>query len=277
MNKNEKVVKQRLDVLLAELGLYPSREKAKAHILAGEVTINGQVRTGAGEKVRIDSAIEIKGADKFVSRGGDKLAGALDSFALDVAGLRALDVGASTGGFTDCLLQRGATHVTAVDVGYGQIALSLRGDPRVTVIERTNARNIQPSQFDGKFDLATVDVSFISLEKILPALAGLLSTGGRILALVKPQFEAGPEKVRRGGVVKDPAVHVEVLQNVFRSSMKNKLVPIACAISPITGPAGNIEFFMLMRRAEGPAENEITLAESDILEIVAAAHRQFQK
>ena len=275
--KEPKPRKERLDTLLVERGLFPSREKAKAHILAGEILVNGQRCTSAGAKVRADADLRALAGDKYVSRGGEKLAGALDAFKLDVAGLAALDAGASTGGFTDCLLQRGVAHVTALDVGYGQLAIKLRNDPRVTVMERTNARHIEPKDFPRKFGLITIDVSFISLEKVLPALLPLLDSTGIILALVKPQFEAGPEKVQRGGVVKNPETHLEALLNVADASRALGLTPSAAAPSPITGPAGNIEFFMLLCLPPQPGNIEKQITPEELEEVVARAHKTFEK
>lgn len=265
--------KQRLDTLLVERGLCASREKARARIMAGDVLVDGAPATKAGAQVSADAAVRLKNAEcEFVSRGGHKLSAALDAFALDVAGLHALDAGASTGGFTDCLLQRGAASVTALDVGYGQLDLRLRNDPRVTVMERFNARHAAPGDFSRAFDIVTVDVSFISLDKVLPALARLLAPIGALVALVKPQFEAGRERVGKGGVVRDPAVHEQVLESAAHASRQSGLRPLDAAFSPITGPKGNIEFLLLARPEPGFAHVP-ELPPEKIREVVRQAHQ----
>ncbi len=235
--------KTRLDIRLVELGLAPSRNKAQALIVAGDVCVDGAVCSKPSVLTGPDQKIELKQKEKFVSRGGLKLEGALADLSVDPSGKCVIDVGASTGGFTDCLLQKGAVHVTAVDVGYGQIAVSLRSDPRVTLKERTNARYLKPGDFDAPFDLALIDVSFISLDKILPVVMTLLRPGGEILALIKPQFEAGRAKVKKG-VVKDATVHETVIQRI-RSILEN----LGCEVlgvkpSRLQGPKGNVEFFV---------------------------------
>jgi 23S rRNA (cytidine1920-2'-O)/16S rRNA (cytidine1409-2'-O)-methyltransferase len=238
------VTRRRIDAELVDRGLFASRERARAAVLAGEVRVAGQVVTKAGHTVEPDATIEVAERQRFVSRGGDKLAGALDTFALDVAGVRAVDVGASTGGFTDCLLQRGARSVVAIDVGYGQLAWSLRTDPRVSVVERTNIRVADPAELGAPFDLAVVDVSFISLRTVLPHVAALLGEGGAIVALVKPQFEAGKGRVGKKGVVKDAGVHAEVLEAAARAATEAGFVVRGLTFSPIKGPEGNIEFWL---------------------------------
>jgi 23S rRNA (cytidine1920-2'-O)/16S rRNA (cytidine1409-2'-O)-methyltransferase len=239
--------KKRLDILVAERGLAPSREKARAMIMAGEVLVDGHPATKAGTAVDCDSELRLRGEPmRFVSRGGEKLAGALDAFRVDPAGLGALDVGASTGGFTDCLLQRGARSVFAVDVGYGQLDYRLRNDPRVTVLEKTNARHLAPEDVGRTFELIVADVSFISLLKVLPALKPLLRAGGRAVALVKPQFEAGRGAVGKGGVVRKPEIHEAVLNSVMSGAAEMGFRPLAVVHSPLLGPKGNIEFFILM-------------------------------
>jgi len=263
----------RLDLLLVERGLCASREKARARIMAGDVLVNDAPATKAGIQTPVDADITLKNTgSEYASRGGHKMAAALDDFALDVTGLHALDAGASTGGFTDCLLQRGAASVVALDVGYGQLALRLRNDPRVTVMERTNARHVSPSDFDKLFDFISVDVSFISLDKILPALARLLAPNGALAALVKPQFEAGRERVGKGGVVRDAEVHTDVLQGAAQAARDAGLRPVAASFSPITGPKGNIEFLLLARNQESGA-NESDLSEDAVRDVVRRAHQ----
>jgi 23S rRNA (cytidine1920-2'-O)/16S rRNA (cytidine1409-2'-O)-methyltransferase len=246
------MTRRRADVVLAERGLFPSRHQARAAILAGEVTVEGRRVTKAGEM--IDDATEIKIAERprYVSRGGLKLAAALESFDLSVGGARAVDVGSSTGGFTDCLLQAGAASVVAVDVGYGQLAWRLRSDDRVTVLERTNIRTVEPDAVGAPFDLAVVDVSFIGLGSVLPHVEGLLAEEGQALLLVKPQFEAGRERVGKKGVVRDAVVHVDVIRGVLSRVRDVGLHVTGLTFSPITGPEGNIEFWVRAGRA-GPS------------------------
>ncbi|MEQ2007695.1 MAG: TlyA family RNA methyltransferase [Limisphaerales bacterium] len=249
----------RLDQALVARGLCESREKAKRAVMAGVVRVNGQLARKASDTVREADTITLDATEKFVSRGGHKLEHALEHFALDVSGLTAVDLGASTGGFTDCLLQRGAARVFAVDVGQGQLAWKLRNDPRVIVLEKTNARELRSdrlSAVSGQQEaedvrLVVVDCSFISLRKILPAAVGLLAQGGRIIALVKPQFEAGKAEADKGeGVITDPAVHARVLAEL-EAFVKAELPGIAwrgVTESPLLGPAGNKEFLVLLER-----------------------------
>ncbi len=243
----------RLDQQLVERGLTESREKAQRSILAGQVRINGQLARKPSDKVRPGDNIELVAPEKFVSRGGQKLDHALTTFALDVIGLTAIDLGASTGGFTDCLLQRGATRVYAVDVGQGQLAWKLRQDPRVVVMEKTNARELTPRSFPQPFeaaDLVVMDCSFISLVKIIPPAVALLRPCGKIIALVKPQFEAGKiEADRGGGVIRDPAVHQRVLDELraFVTAQMG-LTWREVIESPLLGPAGNKEFLALIEK-----------------------------
>lgn len=244
----------RLDQCLVERGLCATRSKAQAAILAGQVRVNGQPARKPGDPTATDAQLELVAPERFVSRGGHKLEHALIHFALKVTGLRTLDLGASTGGFTDCLLQHGADSVHAVDVGHGQLAWKLRQDPRVTVLERTNARELSPSHFapdQTPFDLAVADCSFISLRKILPPIPALLRPGGRIVALVKPQFEAGKAEADRGaGVISDPVVHARVLDELrsFTQTSLPGLRWIGDTPSPLLGPAGNREFLALLER-----------------------------
>ena len=232
-------------------GLAASRERARALILAGQVRVNGQQVTKAGAPVASDDELTLIEPDHpYVSRGGVKLAHALDAFGIDVTGRLALDVGASTGGFTDVLLRRGARHVVALDVGHGQLDWRLRNDPRVSVIERVNARTLSPEQLpDGArvFDIATMDVSFISARQVLPAVAPLLRAGADLVVLVKPQFEAGRQEVGKGGLVRDPGVHVRVVEEVTAAASALGLTRIAMTESPITGTEGNREFLLHLR------------------------------
>ena len=247
----------RLDQLLVERGLVETRSRAQALVLAGKV------RVGAGDGARLDlkpgdaveasTAIVVAQPDPYVSRGGHKLAAALDAFGIDPTGLTALDVGASTGGFTDVLLQRGARHVYALDVGRGQLADSLRRDPRVTSMERTNARTLTGASFPEPIDLAVIDVSFISLDKILEPVARTLGPAGPIVALVKPQFEAGKGRTDHG-VVRDPAIHREVLERVVAAAAERGLGTRSVIASPILGPEGNREFLVHLARGPGCAE-----------------------
>jgi 23S rRNA (cytidine1920-2'-O)/16S rRNA (cytidine1409-2'-O)-methyltransferase len=238
----------RLDQLLVERGLCPTRSKAQAAVLAGQVLVNGQPAGKPGDNLKADARIELAAPERFVSRGGHKLEHALLHFAVPIQGTRAIDLGASTGGFTDCLLQHGATSVHAVDVGHGQLAWKLRQDPRVVVLERTNARELTPAHFAPgatPFDIVVVDCSFISLRRILPPVPALLRPGGHILALVKPQFEAGKAEADRGaGVISDPAVHARVLAELeaFVHAELPTLRWLGHVESPLLGPAGNREF-----------------------------------
>lgn len=246
------MARSRVDAVLVDRGLFPSREKARAAVLAGEVRVAGTVVTKAGQQISEDADIEVAPRPRFVSRGGDKLAGALAKFELIVEGMSAIDVGASTGGFTDCLLQAGASHVVALDVGYGQLAWSLRTDPRVTVVERTNVRNADPATLGAPFDLVVMDVSFISLRTVFPALMNLLAQDGQLVVLVKPQFEAGKERVGKRGVVRDAGVHAEVLNSAIETVHSGGLVVRGITFSPITGPEGNIEFWIWAAREGTP-------------------------
>jgi len=236
----------RLDQLLVERGLAPSRERARALVLARQVEVEGTVALRAAAPTALDAAIELKGGQRFVSRGGDKLEGFFDRTSIEVAGARCLDAGASTGGFTDCLLQHGAASVVAVDVGYGQIAATLRDDARVEVRERTNVRDLPP--LDPPADLAVIDVSFIGLTTVLPAIIESVRPGGDIAALVKPQFEAGRDDVGRGGVVRDPLIHASSVAGVACWAIEHGLRVRGVVRSPLLGPKGNREFFLWLRR-----------------------------
>jgi 23S rRNA (cytidine1920-2'-O)/16S rRNA (cytidine1409-2'-O)-methyltransferase len=238
----------RLDVALVERGLAASRERARALILARQVKIDGQIVFKAGAPVGEAARVELAAPDHpYVGRGGVKLAHAIDAFGIEVEGRRGLDIGASTGGFTDVLLQRGAAHVVALDVGRGQLDWRLRNHPRVLAREGVNARTLSASDLPHVFDIVTIDVSFISLGHIFPPLASLLAAGGDIVALVKPQFEAGREEVGKRGLVTDPAVHEAVLDRVTAQADASRLVRIAMTPSPITGATGNREFFLHLR------------------------------
>lgn len=235
--------KKRLDVLLTERGLQESRQRAQAVIMSGEVFVNGQRVDKPGTAVAEDAQIEIRGGTlAYVSRGGLKLEKAMATFPIDLHGAVCADIGASTGGFTDCMLQNGAEKVYAVDVGYGQLAWKLRSDPRVVCLERTNARYLTHEQVPDELDFASVDVSFISLKLILPPLNGLLKDGGHAACLVKPQFEAGREKVGKKGVVRDPDVHLEVLEHFLDHAKESDFTVLGLTYSPIRGPEGNIEY-----------------------------------
>jgi 23S rRNA (cytidine1920-2'-O)/16S rRNA (cytidine1409-2'-O)-methyltransferase len=243
-----KTKKQRLDAILVDRGLAPSRERARALILAGQVTVDGRVVSKAGAPVGGSSRVELATPDHpYVGRGGVKLAGALDAFGIDPRGRRALDVGASTGGFTDVLLRRGAASVVALDVGRAQLDWRLRTDPRVLVREGVNARALTSDAVPHAVSLVTIDVSFISLKHILPALPPFLEPGAEVVALVKPQFEAGREDVGKHGIVSDPAVHEAVLARVTEYAAVCGLTRVAMTPSPITGATGNQEFFLHLR------------------------------
>lgn len=240
--------KQRLDVLLVERGLAASRNRAQKLIRAGEVLVNDRVFDKPGMAVAADAAIRVRERLPYVGRGGLKLEAALDAFDVDVAGQVAADVGASTGGFVDCMLQRGAARVYAIDVGYGQLAWTLRQDERVVVMERTNARYL--TELPEAVDLVTIDVAFISLQLILPPAVGWLRPGGNVIALIKPQFEAGPDDVGRGGIVRDPEVHRRVLAEILAYGEQLHLRLGGLIRSPITGAEGNVEFLAWLTRAD---------------------------
>ncbi|HET9265587.1 MAG TPA: TlyA family RNA methyltransferase [Vicinamibacterales bacterium] len=246
----------RLDVLLVERGLAASRERARALVIAGQVRIEGQPATKAGTLVRPDADVTLALPDHpYVSRGGLKLAAALDAFEIEVSGRTALDIGASTGGFTDVLLQRGATRVLALDVGYGQLDWRLRTHPRVVVLERVNARMLAADQLPQdlrSFDIITIDVSFISLRYILPGVPPLLKDPGDVIALVKPQFEAGRAEVGKGGIVRDPQVHARVIAEITSAADTLGLKRVALVASPIAGMEGNQEFLLHLRNAPHP-------------------------
>jgi len=241
--------KLRLDTALVEGGLAPSREKARAVIMAGNVLVNGDRVDKAGFRVTRDDDLEVVSPPHpYVSRGGAKLEGALDEFGHDVGNVVALDVGASTGGFTDCLLKRGARKVYALDVGYGQLAWSLRSDPRVVSVERTNIRHVAPDAFPDSIELAVIDVSFISLSLVLPRVFEILIPDGFAIALVKPQFEVGRNEVGKGGVVRDAAKHKHAVDSVAAAAKEAGFIVKGTCTSPLTGPKGNIEFFIYLHK-----------------------------
>ena len=242
-------MKNRLDVILVNKQLAPSREKAKAYIMSGIVYVNGQKEDKAGDLFDEDALVEVRGETlKYVSRGGLKLEKALKEFSLSVSGKICMDIGASTGGFTDCMLQNGATKVYAVDVGHGQLAWSLRNDDRVVCMEKTNFRYMQPGDIEDVLDFASVDVSFISLTKILPPAYALLAEDGEMVCLIKPQFETTKEKVGKKGVVRDPKVHEEVIVSVLEFASLNGFEILDLTYSPIKGPEGNIEYLVHLRK-----------------------------
>jgi 23S rRNA (cytidine1920-2'-O)/16S rRNA (cytidine1409-2'-O)-methyltransferase len=245
-------MKTRLDVMLVERGLAESREKAQRLILAGVVRVNGQVADKAGRPCAADAVLDVERPPRFVSRGGEKLVAALDRFPIDVRGLVCLDIGASTGGFTDCLLQHGAARIYAVDVGHGQIDWRLRQDPRVTVMDGVNARYLKEGDLPEAGQFAVIDVSFISLTLILPPVTRLLVAGANLVTLIKPQFEAGRTQVGKGGVVRDPAVRLEVVEKVRHFGTATLgLEWLGSCDSPIAGPAGNIEVLAWWRKPPG--------------------------
>ncbi|MFW5433107.1 TlyA family RNA methyltransferase [Paenibacillus apiarius] len=272
------IPRERIDVLLVEQGYYDSREKAKKAIMAGLVYTNEERIEKAGMKVPRDVSIKVKGAlHPYVSRGGLKLEKAIRQFGLSFDGSVMLDIGASTGGFTDCALQNGASQVYAIDVGYNQLDWSLRNDERVHVMERTNFRYMEPEHLKGpQPDTATIDVSFISLKLILPPLKRLLASGGRVVALIKPQFEAGREKVGKSGVVRDPNTHEQVLRDVldFAASIGFHLEGLT--YSPITGGEGNIEFLAYWTVPEQANELEEHISREGIAAVVKEANSTFR-
>ncbi|MCI8947390.1 MAG: TlyA family RNA methyltransferase [Lachnospiraceae bacterium] len=272
-------MKERLDVLLVRQGLAPSREKAKAVIMAGHVFVNGQREDKAGAMFMEDkSRIEVRGGGlRYVSRGGLKLEKAMTDFSLTLENRVCMDIGASTGGFTDCMLQNGARLVYAIDVGHGQLAWKLRCDERVVCMEKTNFRYVVREDISEAPDFASADVSFISLSKILPVAGMLLQPGGEMVCLIKPQFEAGREKVGKKGVVRDQAVHREVIEQVFSYAEKEGFILLHLTFSPVKGPEGNIEYLLhLKKKPEGEADADIADGDrydrQQIADIVREAH-----
>lgn len=249
--------KIRLDVAVFERGYAPSREKAKAIIMAGQVYVNNQKVDKAGTEIKEDDVLEVRGATlKYVSRGGLKLEKAMQEFPIDLDGKICMDVGASTGGFTDCMLMNGAIKVYSIDVGYGQLAWKLRCDERVVNLEKTNFRYVTDEQVKDKIDFASVDVSFISLKHILPNLNTLLQENGQAVCLIKPQFEAGKEKVGKKGVVRDKEVHLEVVKSVIEMALQNGFSVKGLQFSPIKGPEGNIEYLIYLIKSAEPIKDD---------------------
>lgn len=266
--------RKRIDALMVSLGVAPSREKAKEMIKSGNVYLNGKVVSKAGLLASDCDIIEYKGeSERYVSRGGLKLEKAVDVFKLDLNGYLCIDIGASTGGFTDCMLQHGAQKVYSVDVGYGQLDWKLRNDERVVVMERTNARTITPDMFGEEISFASIDVSFISVRLILPALHGCLNDGATAVVLVKPQFEAGREKVGKNGVVREKETHREVFKTVAEFAQNNGFAVKELDFSPITGPKGNREFLLILKKTDNATEKmPRDLLESKIKNVVDEAH-----
>ncbi len=267
-------MKERLDVLLVSRGLAPSREKAKTMIMEGNVFVNNNREDKAGSTFADDCKIEIHGNTlKYVSRGGLKLEKAMTHFGITLDGKVCMDIGASTGGFTDCMLQNGASKVYSVDVGYGQFAWKLRQDPRVVCMEKTNIRYVTPEDIDDALDFASVDVSFISLTKVLGPARALLKDNGQMVCLIKPQFEAGREKVGKKGVVRDKAVHEEVINKVIDFALKIGFSIRNLEYSPIKGPEGNIEYLVYIEKTSEAAKEESV----DVHAVVEAAHGELDK
>ncbi|WP_442886057.1 TlyA family RNA methyltransferase [Clostridium sp.] len=263
-------LKERIDVLLVDKGIFPSRERARASIMAGEIFVDGQRVDKCGQNVKKSSNIEFRGEKlPFVSRGGLKLEKALKKFNITLGNKVCLDIGASTGGFTDCMLQNGAKKVFSIDVGYGQFAWKLRTDKRVVCMERTNIRYVTFEHIGEYCDFASIDVSFISLKKVLPAVINLLNENGSIVALIKPQFEAGREKVGKKGVVREQSTHIEVIKTIVTFLKENNLKIISLDYSPIKGPEGNIEYLVYFTKKKGI--NEL-FEEEDINTIVRSSH-----
>ena len=267
-------MKERLDILLVKKGLAPSREKAKTMIMEGNVFVDNNREDKAGSSFDENAKIEIKGNTlKYVSRGGLKLEKAMTHFGITLDGKVCMDIGASTGGFTDCMLQNGASKVYAVDVGYGQFAWKLRQDERVVCMEKTNIRYVTPEDIADRLDFASVDVSFISLTKVLGPARALLQDDGEMVCLIKPQFEAGREKVGKKGVVRDKAVHEEVIHKVIDFALESGFSILNLESSPIKGPEGNIEYLVYIRKTE-----EGSMADTvDIHAVVEAAHGELDK
>ncbi len=262
-------MKQRLDILVVNAGLAPSREKAKAYIMSGDIFVDGQREDKPGSTFPETAKIEFHGKQlKYVSRGGLKLEKAMEAFQIDLSGQICMDIGASTGGFTDCMLQNGAAKVYAIDVGYGQFAWKLRQDERVVCLEKTNFRYCTREQIPDPVDFASVDVSFISLDKILPAAYPLLTEEGRMVTLIKPQFEAGKDKVGKKGVVRDKKVHLEVIEKVLDVAGTLGFTVLNLEYSPVKGPEGNIEYLMYITKKE-----ESQVADFDPAQIVEEAHK----
>ena len=267
-------MKKRLDVLVFEKGYAESREKAKAIIMAGDIYVDNQKADKCGQSYDENVNIEFRGkAPKYVSRGGLKLEKAIENFNLDLSGKITMDIGASTGGFTDCMLQNGAEKVYSIDVGYGQLAWKLRNDKRVVNLERTNMRKVTAEQVPDKIDFFSIDVSFISLKLLLPVARELLSDNAEAVCLIKPQFEAGREKVGKQGVVRDPEVHIEVVESIYNFCLENGYSVLNLDFSPIKGPEGNIEYLIHIRKSDDPKSyTDITPKE-----LVTNSHKELDK
>ena len=270
-------MKKRLDMLMMERALAPSREKAKAYIMAGDVYVDGQKEDKAGTMFPETVKIEVRGNTlPYVSRGGLKLEKAMKNFDVTLKDKVCMDVGASTGGFTDCMLQNGAVKVYSIDVGYGQLDWKLRNDPRVVCMEKTNIRYVVPEDLEGPADFSSIDVSFISLTKVLLPVRNLLTEEGEIVCLIKPPFEAGREKVGKKGVVRDPAVHQEVIEKVRDYAMSISMEPCHLSFSPIKGPEGNIEYLLHLKKH--PEGNQVSDSlQVSVEEVVSQAHGQLDK
>lgn len=263
--------KERIDILLVNNGIFKSRERARASIMAGEIFVDGTRVDKCGEKVKENSNIEFKGTElPYVSRGGLKLEKAVNNFNIDLENKTCIDIGASTGGFTDCMLQNNAKKVFSIDVGYGQFAWKLRIDPRVVCMERTNIRYVTPEQLGELAQFASIDVSFISLEKVIPAAINLLDSTGEIMALIKPQFEAGREKVGKKGVVREKSTHIEVIEKIAAFIIKSDLKIRAIDYSPIKGPEGNIEYLIYFTKGKNFTGSFIM---EQVEELVEKAHK----
>ena len=274
-DNTEKVKKERLDVLLVKKNLVQSRERAKTTIMAGMVIVDGNKIDKAGTMVKENADIRVLGNQiPYVSRGGLKLEKAIKEFGVELKGKVTADIGASTGGFTDCMLQNGAVKVFAIDVGYGQLAWSLRTDERVVNMERTNVRNVTPEDIGQLIDLASIDVAFISLDKVLPAVKAMLKPDGQVVALIKPQFEAGKEKVGKKGVVRDPKVHLEVIHKVIDTAREMEFVTKELTFSPVKGPEGNIEYLVWLTKDREAADN---VTDEVMASTVELAHSNLDK
>ena len=266
--------KKRLDAAVFELGFSESREKAKTLIMAGVVYVNNQKADKPGMTVKDDDTIEVRSNPlKYVSRGGLKLEKAMQSFDLQLDGSVCADIGASTGGFTDCMLQNGAAKVYAIDVGYGQLAWKLRTDERVVNMERTNFRYVTHEQIPEELDFCSVDVSFISLSIIVPVMRNIMKDGGRAVCLIKPQFEAGKDKVGKKGVVRDKAVHVDVVENTVNMMLNNNMRVLGLDFSPVKGPEGNIEYLVYIEKTDTP-EDVSGVTAKDVVEM---SHKELDK
>ena len=271
-------LKERLDVLLVNKGFFSSRERAKTAIMAGDVYVNGGISDKAGTKIDEEAEITVKNDQcPYVGRGGYKLAKAIGTFGLDLAAKTAMDIGASTGGFTDCMLQNGASKVYSVDVGYGQLDWKLRNDPRVVNMEKVNVRYLEPDTIPDRMDFVSIDVSFISLKLIFPVVGELLKKGGELVCLIKPQFEAGREQVGKKGIVRDRDVHRQVIENVIIYAVSNGLKPEELTFSPMTGAKGNIEY--LLRAVNVPEGSfcDSEISKETIGSVIDEAHLALQK